>query len=88
MNLLKPQSIFIIMVGLALFFSLYKKEKGCTDLLALNYDLNTDGYKARNISGKIIGDSIFTILNTKTFSGKYFWEQLMALKSNERNTHQ
>ena len=69
MNLLKTQSIFIITVGFALFFSSCKKEEGCTDLLALNYDLNTDGYKDHNISGKIIGDSIFYDFKYENFFG-------------------
>ena len=41
MNLLNPQSIFILIKGIALFFFSCKKEEGCTDLLALNYNLNT-----------------------------------------------
>ena len=40
MNLLKPQSIFIVTLGVALFFSSCKEQEGCTDLLALNYNLN------------------------------------------------
>ena len=57
MNLLKPQSIFIVMVGVALFFSSCKEEEGCTDLLALNYDLNAakDNGSCKYLSENFIG---------------------------------
>ncbi|HAP30724.1 MAG: hypothetical protein ACPIA4_00035 [Flavobacteriales bacterium] len=57
MNLLKPQSIFIVMVGVTLFFSSCKEEEGCTDLLALNYDLNAakDNGSCKYLSENFIG---------------------------------
>ena len=63
MNLLKPQSIFIVMVGVTLFFSSCKEEEeGCTDLLALNYDFNAHqrqlmhlGHPEYNV-GRILGE--------------------------------
>ena len=56
MNLLKPQSIFIVMVGVALFFSSCKEE-GCTDLLAINYDLNAtkDNGSCKYLSENFVG---------------------------------
>lgn len=174
MNLLNPQSIFILMVGIALFFFSCKEEEGCTDLLALNYNLNaakdngsckylsenftgvsfikdsitggiisgewggernytmeivqnednpseiiirnwakvhtytdnpttdytqvsaqvdgdslfvefqeiinTDGYKAHNSSGKIIGDSIFCDFEYENFFGELFWGKASGIK--------
>ena len=174
MNLPKPQSIVIAVLGVTLFFNSCKEEEGCTDLLALNYDfnaakdngsckylsenfvglysindsitggmiagewkglrkytieifqngdnpsqviirnwakvhtytdnptadytqvsaqvegdslfvefqqiINTDGYKAHNSSGKIIGDSIFYDFEYENFFGEIFWGTANGIK--------
>ena len=77
MNLLKLQYIFIVIVGVTLFLSSCKEEEGCSQASLLvdgermfvefQEIINPDSYKGHNSSSKIIGDSIFTILNTKTF---------------------
>ena len=56
MNLLKPKSIFIVMLGVTLFFSSCKEE-GCTDLLAINYDLNStkDNGSCKHLSENFTG---------------------------------
>ena len=57
MNLLNPQSIFIVTEGVTLFFSSSKEEEGCTDLLALNYNLNAvkDNGSCKYLSENFVG---------------------------------
>ena len=57
MNLLNPQYIFIVIVGVSLCFFSCKEEEGCTDLLALNYNFNAakDNGSCRYLSENFIG---------------------------------
>ena len=57
MNLLKPKSIFNVTLGVVLFFSSCKKQEGCTDLLALNYNLTAvkDNGSCKYLSDNFVG---------------------------------
>ncbi len=92
MNLLKPQSIFIVMVGVTLFFSSCKEE-GCTDLLAINYDLNSTKnngsckYLSENFIGVYsINDSITGGMIPGEWSGQRNYT--MEIVQNEDNPSQ
>ena len=92
MNLLKPQSIFIVMVGVTLFFSSCKEE-GCTDLLAINYDLNSTKdngsckYSSENFIGVYsINDSITGGMTPGEWSGQRNYT--MEIVQNEDNPSQ
>lgn len=92
MNLLKPQSIFIVMVGVTLFFSSCKEE-GCTDLLAINYDLNSTKdngsckYSSENFIGVYsINDSITGGMIPDEWSGQRNYT--MEIVQNEDNPSQ
>ena len=92
MNLLKPQSIFIVMVGVTLFFSSCKEE-GCTDLLAINYDLNStkDNGSCKYLSENFIGvysinDSITGGMIPDEWSGQRNYT--MEIVQNEDNPSQ